>query len=443
LKKCGTGWVWTTDPVSTGSDKSSSWLQAGELPQHRQAMNGWKKSLAGVAILLAGCAAPMHQSNAAQSHKVPVHAADPQPQLGPSRGPTTPSNTPAATPAPKKPVLDGPLLGYPQAKSEKPPTRVPDWPSSPQAAGPSTGARSSATHDPFTNVSRSSLLDEPRWERLHRSTDRRPIETAQIGVGRERIVVLSSLHGDETQSIALVDHLARHITGHASDFHAVTVLFIRTPNPDGLASKNPYNARGVDLNRNFPALNWKSNPAKHTGEKPGSEVETRVIARLLTDFRPTRLVHVKDSPSGGFVNHDGGLRDLALEVGRRSSLKVVKDLGQATTGSIESFAVTELHAPSLTLLLPRERNDQTAWEKSKAALLASILGSRDPFEPDPDADRTRRTAPGGSSKETSWRPRSNTAAPRSIAETTSTVFPVPVPERGYLELPPPPSRNAR
>jgi protein MpaA len=410
-------------------------------------MNGWKWFLAAVALVPTGCAAPMQQSQAAHSRRQPTPAAAPDPQLGPARSqpaiPSAPSTAPAESPTLKKPVLEGPLLGYPQAKTDKPRAKAFELSPTSREPGSAGAARQVPDWDPFTNASRSSLLDEPRWERIHRSTDRRPIESVALGTGRDRVVVMSSLHGDETQSIALIDHLARHVAAHPTEFRDASVLFIRTPNPDGVTARSPYNARGVDLNRNFPASNWKADAAKHTGDKAGSEVETRAILRLITDFRPGRLIHVKDSAGGGFVNHDGGLRDLAQQTGQLVGLKVVKDLGRATTGSIESFVATELNVPSLTILLPRETNDQAAWDRNRTALIACILGSSDPFESKPERRRHSPNAPGGSTRESSWVPRSNGGGTRNLANTTAPAFPVPVPDRGYLELPPPPTRNSR
>jgi protein MpaA len=285
-------------------------------------------------------------------------------------------------------------------------------------------------------------MDEPRWERLHRSTDRRPIETVQLGTGRERVAVMASLHGDETQSITLVDQLARYVAGHVDEFRDATVLFIRTPNPDGQAAKTPYNARHVDLNRNFPASNWKLIQSKHTGDKAASEVETRAIVRLISEFRPARLIHIKDSSAGGFVNHDGALRELAREVARQASLKVVQDLGQATTGSVESYTWTQLHVPSLTLLVPKEAGELAAWDKTRTALVATIVGQADPFSPKPGVDRQRQPTPSNSTRDSSWTPRKNSPSP-SLTETTLPAFPVAVPDRGYLELPQPPSRKGR
>ena len=405
-------------------------------------MNGSNKALVGAVLLMAGCASTMNQPQAVQAHKVPSSVTDPQPELRqPLPPPTIPSTRPAESPRPKKTPADGPYLGYPQAKSEHSPAKkAPQPPSNPNGPASVAEKRSGTVPDPFTTVSRTSLMDEPRWERLHRSTDRRPIETVQLGTGRERVAVMASLHGDETQSITLVDQLARYVSGHADEFRDATVLFIRTPNPDGQAAKTPYNVRHVDLNRNFPASNWKLIQSKHTGDKPGSEVETRAIVRLISEFRPARLIHIKDGSGGGFVNHDGGLRELAQEVARKSSLKVVQDLGHATTGSVESYTWTQLHVPSLTLLVPKEAGELAAWDKNRTALLATIAGPTDPFTPMSGVDR--QPAPSSSTRDSSWAPRKNPSVP-GLTEATLPAFPVAVPERGYLELPPPPSRKGR
>lgn len=60
------------------------------------------------------------------------------------------------------------------------------------------------------------------------------------------------------------------------------------------------NANGVDLNRNFPAANWKAGETVYrwnssaeerdvvllTGESPGSEPETGRCVSLFTEFIP-------------------------------------------------------------------------------------------------------------------------------------------------------------
>src|SRR5579872_613505 len=149
---------------------------------------------------------------------------------------------------------------------------------------------------------RPAILDDPTWSRYYRSTDRRPIETLMLGSGASRIVVLASLHGDETQSVSLVEELARFLRRHPEQLRSSTVLLVKCPNPDGFAGRSPYNVHGVDLNRNFPSANWQALASDRAGGRGASEVETRHVTRMLGDFHPWLVVHLKDSRNGNVVN---------------------------------------------------------------------------------------------------------------------------------------------
>ncbi len=271
-----------------------------------------------------------------------------------------------------------------------------------------------------------------------------------MGNGPSRIAIVSSMHGDEIQSVSVVENLGRSLRANPEHLKNATVLLVKSPNPDGFFARTPYNIRGVDLNRNFPSANWKELKNTRAGTRAGSEAETRVIARVLGDFHPQLLVHLKDSRNSGVVNYEGEIQPLAEQIGELLSGQVVQGLGEKTSGSVENYALTRLNCPSLTLLLVREESNDAAWEKTGEALFAmlkpvqaplsriedassSFNGQPDPFDDSPakkPAVRRERTAEQNQSGKL-----------RATAQTQSRSalpdFPAAVPEQGYLELPPP------
>jgi protein MpaA len=100
------------------------------------------------------------------------------------------------------------------------------------------------------------------------------------------VLVVGDVHGNEPAGEAIVGALRKeHVDG-------VTFWLVRTANPDGRAAKTRQNARGVDLNRNFP-WRWKSGaPGTYfPGKKAGSEPETQALMRLVRRVRPQLAIY--------------------------------------------------------------------------------------------------------------------------------------------------------
>ena len=96
------------------------------------------------------------------------------------------------------------------------------------------------------------------------------------------ILVVGCIHGDECAGMRITARLARARARHAVDLWVVPNL-----NPDGRAAHTRQNARGVDLNRNFP-YRWRSAPRGryYPGRRPASERETRLAMRLVEAIEP-------------------------------------------------------------------------------------------------------------------------------------------------------------
>jgi len=125
-----------------------------------------------------------------------------------------------------------------------------------------------------------------RRHRLGRSVRGRPIEAVELGdpAAARKILVFGSIHGDETAGIALVRRLRQSAPPSGTALWIVEDL-----NPDGTAAHTRQNARGVDLNRNFPRR-WRRagrrGDPKYPGTRPLSEPETRIARTLIRRLHP-------------------------------------------------------------------------------------------------------------------------------------------------------------
>jgi protein MpaA len=119
------------------------------------------------------------------------------------------------------------------------------------------------------------------------SVKHRRITAVQIGDpdSPRRVLVVGCIHGDEPAGIVVTRALAAARMPPELDLWLVPDL-----NPDGRAAGTRTNARGVDLNRNFP-YRWRHLGApgslRYAGPHALSEPESRVARRLLQAVRPT------------------------------------------------------------------------------------------------------------------------------------------------------------
>lgn len=148
----------------------------------------------------------------------------------------------------------------------------------------------------LTDMQARSVLGRPIWGRDMEAED-----------ARLRVLVLGGIHGDEMSSSSLVFHwIGLAQTPPADTPDPIHWRFIPALNPDGLMARPPkrVNARGVDLNRNFPTPNWtrdaklywelrtRRDPRRWPGSKPLSEPESRFLIEQMDHFKPNLIVSV-------------------------------------------------------------------------------------------------------------------------------------------------------
>jgi hypothetical protein len=104
-----------------------------------------------------------------------------------------------------------------------------------------------------------------------------------------RLLVSGSTHGTEPAGHAVIARLRK-----MRPPEGVQVWTVRTFNPDGAARGTRQNARGVDLNRNFP-YRWRAGgrpfDTYYPGPRAASEPETRAQMRLIRRLKPDLTIH--------------------------------------------------------------------------------------------------------------------------------------------------------
>lgn len=176
-----------------------------------------------------------------------------------------------------------------------------------------------------------------------RSVEGLPLTVHLPNDGSAEVVVLASIHGDEAETTVVVSEALRCIPH--GDLRAAVIL---CGNPDGMLRGTRGNARGVDLNRNFPTSNWSADPvfyktrlddardiALGTGAHPASEPETSALVALLEKLKPRAVVTLHSALA---CVDDAGASHLGRQLADRCALPFLTEIGYPTPGSMGTWA---------------------------------------------------------------------------------------------------------
>ncbi len=186
-----------------------------------------------------------------------------------------------------------------------------------------------------------------------------------------RVLVVGAMHGDELTAASLA---LRWIALAEQARRPVHWRFIPVLNPDGLLARpaTRVNARGVDLNRNFPTPGWaqdaplywekrtRRDPRRWPGPEPVSEPESRFLHAQMAEFKPQLIVSIH-APYG-VLDFDGPQSPPA-RLGR-----LWLDQVGIFPGSLGHYAGVHRGMPVVTIELPhaldmpRDAEVQSMWE---------------------------------------------------------------------------------
>ena len=173
---------------------------------------------------------------------------------------------------------------------------------------------------------------------------------------RCELLVFAAIHGEEPETTYALSRALRQL---AEPLERCAVVL--AANPDGLLRGTRCNARGVDLNRNFPSRNWRPTPVtcRSTIEDPsdvvlspgahaGSEPETQALLALIAELGPDAVVALH-APLA--CVDDANDSSLGRRLAARSGMPLVRDVGYPTPGSFGSWGA-ENGVPVVTYEFP-------------------------------------------------------------------------------------------
>ena len=203
------------------------------------------------------------------------------------------------------------------------------------------------------------------------SVQQRPLTAYIFGDGENVTMILGAFHNNEPASAAVVESFRHYLETHRTEWAGRKVILVPVTNPDNQGSGLRVNARGVDLNRNFPAT-WQ--PAAtavryNPGPAPASEPETRAVIRLVAKYSPDKIVSIHQPFNCLNWNGEGG-RILAKAMSLYNGYPTTSDIGYPTPGSFGTY-IEKKGISMVTLEMP-STDAATCWRQNRDALLAAI-----------------------------------------------------------------------
>lgn len=209
----------------------------------------------------------------------------------------------------------------------------------------------------------------------------RAITAYKFGSGSNPIIYMGAMHGSEANSRNIMTEWFNELRANPQRLGARSLVVIPAVNPDGIASGSRYNANGIDINRNFPAADWKSvvtspdnpNPTPAGGPSPLSEPESRAVAAYIRQTSPRLILSFHSAAALVEANEAADSVSIAATYAAKSRYQAIPKSQSAgvfkydTTGAMEDWMRSSLGQPAIVVeLLTRtssefSRNRDALW----------------------------------------------------------------------------------
>lgn len=218
-------------------------------------------------------------------------------------------------------------------------------------------------------------------------------------------LIMCGVHGDEITPIKfcfdvmeMLNDVASKKPEYRENYRNKRVVVAPLVSPDSYFKRYPSrtNARGVDINRNFPTKDWQKDALRlwaqrygkdkrrYPGPNAGSESETQFQVDLIDGFVPGKIVSVhspltmldydgpEDFQTGGEVGNKAS--ELLIQMSRKAKGYRIKNY-PFFPGSLGNYAGNERGIPTFTLELPTSdnRRHKDYWKQFQGAIRAAII----------------------------------------------------------------------
>ncbi|MBC7565018.1 DUF2817 domain-containing protein [Candidatus Saccharibacteria bacterium] len=193
----------------------------------------------------------------------------------------------------------------------------------------------------------------------------RAIVAYTFGSGGSTTLFTGGMHGSEPSGMSTMQAWVSYLQANGYKVPAdKTVVIVPNTNPDGIAVGSRNNINNVNIDRNFPASNWRPDIDTASGLLPtgggtsaGSEPETKALIALTTQLRPRLEVsfHAQGSLVGANQYGDSIAIGTAYArtVGYGTMIGNAEEvMGYSITGEYEDWMGQALNIPAILIELP-------------------------------------------------------------------------------------------